>query len=166
MTYTFSNTIPGGTIVLGVQGLGRRNPNPGENPADCITSALVNQNGTYFGDWTGGGNYGATSFSAGAGTFSMVNSVSGPGGQDPWWNTGLAVVRIDDSVTSLTVNFRQTAGDGIGVNIGAIVPEPGTIAMLILGRAGGDPPTAMKCRGRCGAGTPAKGACTVTLITG
>jgi hypothetical protein len=133
VTYTFSSTIPGGSLVLGVSGLGRRNANANENPADCISSAIVAQNGTYFGDWTGGGNYGATSFSGGPGTFSMVNSVSGPGGQDPWWNTGLAVVRIDDSVSSLTVRFNQTAGDGLGVNIGAFVPEPGTIVLLVLG---------------------------------
>ncbi|HVP12071.1 MAG TPA: PEP-CTERM sorting domain-containing protein [Phycisphaerae bacterium] len=133
VTYTFSSTIPGGTLILGVQGLGRRDPLPGENPLDCISTASVAQNGTYFGDWTGGGTYGATLFSGGAGNFTMMNSVSGAGGYDPWWNTGLAVVRIDDSVSSLTVHFNQTAGDGLGVNIGVLVPEPSAIALLALG---------------------------------
>lgn len=133
VTYTFSNTIPAGQLILGVQGLGRRDPNQGENAQDCITTAFVAQNGTYFGDWINGGNYGATLFSGGPGSFSMMNSVTGPGGNDPWWNTGLALVRIDDAVNSLTVRFNQTAGDGIGVNLGVIVPEPSSIAMLLLG---------------------------------
>lgn len=132
VTYTFSGTIPAGKIVLGVQGLGRRDPNPGENPLDTITSATVLQNGTHFGDYTGAMNVGPTAFSGGPGTFSMVNSLSGPGGADPWWNTGLALVRIDDAITSLTVRINQTSGDGIGVNIG-VIPEPASAALLGLG---------------------------------
>jgi MYXO-CTERM domain-containing protein len=132
VTYTFPGTVSGGQIVLGVAGLGRRDPRPGENPADCITTATVNQNGSYFGDWTGGGNYGPTLYTPGAGTFSMQNSLTGPGGQDPWWNTGLAVVRIDDAVNSLTVYFNQTAGDGVGVNIG-VIPEPATALLGLVG---------------------------------
>lgn len=133
VTYTFSSSIPAGQLVLGVQGLGRRNALPGENPLGCISIASVVQNGTYFGDWTGGGNYGPTLFSGGAGSFLMMNSLTGSGGVDPWWNTGLALVRIDDPVSSLTVFFNQTAGDGLGVNLGVIVPEPGTITLLVLG---------------------------------
>jgi hypothetical protein len=133
VTYTFSNAIPAGQLVLGVSGLGRRDPRPNENPLDCISSATVLQNGTYFGDWINAQNYGATAFSGGAGVFSMTNSVTGPGGADPWWNTGLALVRIDDTISSLTVLFNQTAGDGLGVNLGVIVPEPSTLALLACG---------------------------------
>ena len=133
VTYTFSGTIPAGSLVLGIQGLGRRDPNPGETVADTTTIASVLQTGYYFGDYTGAMNVGATLYSPGAGSFTMENSVSGPGGADPWWNTGLAVVRIDDAVSSLTVHFDQTSGDGIGVNLGVITPEPGTLGLLAAG---------------------------------
>lgn len=134
VTYTFPSTVAAGSIVLGVQGLGRRDANPGENPADTISTATVLQNGTLLGEYTGALNVGPTQFTSGAGTFSMQNSLTGPGGNDPWWNTGLALVRIDDAVNSLTVHFDQTSGDGVGVNIGVIdVPEPASAALLALG---------------------------------
>ena len=123
VTYTFSGTIPAGQLILGVSGLGRRDPNTGENPLDCITTASVSQSGTFLGDWINGNNWGPTLFSGGAGSFSMENSLTGPVGYDPWWNTGLALVRIDDPVSSLTVYFNQTAGDGIGVNLGVLRPR-------------------------------------------
>jgi hypothetical protein len=135
VTYTFSSTIPAGQLILGVSGLGRRDPNANENPLDCISTASVSQNGTFLGDWINGNNWGPTLFSGGAGNFSMENSLTGPGGADPWWNTGLALVRIDDPVSSLTVYFHHTAGDGVGVNIG-VVPEPSTVALLCCGLAG------------------------------
>lgn len=127
ITSTFPSTVSAGEIVLGVSGLGRRDPNPGENAADCITTCSVLQNGTFFGDY-GSGNWGPTNFVGAAGSFTMTNSVSGAGGADPWWNTPLAVTRIDDVMNALTVNFTQTSGDGIGVNIGVIVPSPGAAA--------------------------------------
>jgi hypothetical protein len=133
VTYTFANAIPAGQLILGVSGLGRRDPQPNENPLDCISTASVFQSGTHLGDWTNAQNWGATSFSGGFGSFSMTNSVSGPGGADPWWNTGLALVRIDDTISSLTVRFNHTAGDGLGVNLGVIVPEPSTLALLACG---------------------------------
>lgn len=134
VTYTFPSTVPAGKIILGVQGLGRRDPNPGELASDCISTAIVQQNGTYFGDFTGALNVGPTLFTPAAGTFSMTNSLTGPGGADPWWNTGLALVRIDDALNSLTVRFNQTAGDGVGVNIG-VIPEPASAALLGIGAA-------------------------------
>lgn len=134
VTYTFSSAIPANQLVLGVQGLGRRNPNPGEVPAACTTLCTVQQNGTHLGDFTGAMNVGPTQFTSGAGTFSMINSLTGAGGNDPWWNTGLAVVLINDSVSSLTVHFDQTAGDGVGVNIGSLrVPAPGSLALVGMG---------------------------------
>lgn len=132
VTYTFPGTVPAGQLILGVQGLGRRDPLPGENPLDCITTATVLQNGTHLGDYTGALNVGPTLFSPSAGMFTMMNSLTGPGGQDPWWNTGLALVRIDDAVSSLTVRFDQTSGDGVGVNIG-VIPEPASAALLGAG---------------------------------
>jgi hypothetical protein len=125
ITYTFSSVQAPGTIYLGVSGLGQTTSFGGG-----ATIATVNQNGTYLGDWTGGGNYGATQFTGGVGTFSMQNSVTGAGGADPWWNTGLAVTSINDPILSLTVDFAQIAGDGVGVNIGSVVPAPGALALI------------------------------------
>lgn len=132
VTYTFPGTIPAGRIILGVAGLGRRNAQLGENPTDTITTATVLQSGFHLGDWTGGANWGPTLFSGGAGSFTMVNSLSGGGGMDPWWNTALALVRIDDAISSLTVRFDQTGGDGVNVNIGYLVPEPSSLALCGL----------------------------------
>ena len=61
---------------------------------------------------------GASQFTGGAGTFSVQNSVTNAGGINPWWNTQLGVVRIDDAVSSITVYQSQIRGDGIGVNVG------------------------------------------------
>ena len=82
----------------------------------------VNQNGTFLGDWTDGGPWGPTQFTGGAGTFSVQNSVNGASGSNPWWNTPLGVVRIDDAVSSLTVNCSQIRGDGISAPLGARRP--------------------------------------------
>lgn len=135
VTYTFPGTVPAGSIVLGVQGLGRRDHDPGQSPAATISQATVFQNGTLLGDYTAAQNWGPTLFTPGIGVFSMMNSLTGPGGADPWWNTGLALVRIDDAVNTLTVHIDQTMGDGLGVNIGAIVPEPTSAALLSLAAA-------------------------------
>jgi hypothetical protein len=129
VTYTFSATIPAQSLVLEFHGLGRRDPRPGENPLDGTTIATVNQNGTFLGE-TNPYGVGPTLFQSGAGTFNLRNALTGPGGNDPWWNTALAVVRIDDAVSSLTVTFNQTSGDGVGVNLGYIVPAPGPLALL------------------------------------
>ncbi|MBL0927314.1 MAG: hypothetical protein IBJ11_06640 [Phycisphaerales bacterium] len=134
ITYTFSSTLAPGTIFLGVSGLGRTTSFGGG-----MTVATVNQNGNYLGDWSGGGNYGLTQYTGGVGTFSLNNSVSGAGGQDPWWNTSLAVIQIMDPISSLTVFFNQLPGDGVGVNIAA-VPTPASAAiagiagLLVAGR--------------------------------
>ena len=126
ITFTFPTTQAANSIYLGVVGLGATTSfGGGQTLATCV------QNGTYLGDWTGGGNYGATNFSGSVGTFSMNNSVTGPGGSDPWWNTGLAVVQINDAVSSITVRFEQLRGDGVGVNI-AVIPTPPAAATLAL----------------------------------
>jgi hypothetical protein len=133
VTYTFPGTVPAGTVVLGVAGLGRRNPtNPGETAFDTTSTATVLQNGTLLGDFTNGNNWGATQFTSSLGMFSMQNSQVGNGGADPWWNTGLGIVRIDDATNSLTVRFNHTSGDGFGVNIGVLVPSPGAAALAGL----------------------------------
>ena len=123
ITYTFSNTLPAGMIYLGVAGLGQTTSYGGG-----ASTATVYQNGTFLGDWTAGGTYGPTQFTPGN-PFQMQNSLTGAGGYDPWWNSALGVVKINDPISSLTVNFSQIRGDGIGVNIGA-VPEPATLALL------------------------------------
>lgn len=126
ITFTFPTTQAANSIYLGVVGLGRTTSFGGG-----MTVASSLQNGTHLGDWTGGGNYGATTFNSGFGSFSMNNSVTGAGGADPWWNTGLAVVQINDALNSLTVSFENLRGDGVGVNI-AVIPTPTSAAALAL----------------------------------
>ncbi len=128
ITYTFPGTLPAGTIVLGVAGLGQTTSYGGG-----ASTATVNQNGAFLGDWSGaGGPWGPTQFTAGP-PFQMQNSQTGAGGYDPWWNTPLGVVLINDPISSLTVDFGQLRGDGIGLNIGSVVPEPSSAILLGLG---------------------------------
>lgn len=127
ITYTFTNTIAPGTIYLGISGLGATT-----NPGGGYTTATVQQNGNFIGDVNSFGQYGATQFTSGGGMFSMQNSVIGPGGQDPHWNTQLGVVEIADPVSSITVYFSQLPGDGIGVNIGSVIPAPTSGACFVL----------------------------------
>jgi hypothetical protein len=126
ITYTFPGTQAPGKIYLGVSGLGQTTSFGGG-----ASTATVYQNGTFLGDWTGGGNYGPTQFTPGP-PFQVQNSLTGAGGADPWWNSALGVVRIDDPISSLTVDFSQISGDGVGVTIGAI-PEPAGAALLGVG---------------------------------
>jgi hypothetical protein len=120
ITYTFPTTLAAGTVYFGSIGLGQTSSFGGG--ASVYT---VNQNGTFLGDWTDGGPWGPTQYTGGAGTFSVQNSLTGSGGLNPWWNTPLGVVRIDDAVSSLTVNCSQIRGDGIAENIGFVVePTP------------------------------------------
>jgi len=129
ITYTFTGTIAANTLYVGIAGLGRT-----LNNGDQWTTATVNQNGLFLGEWTAGGTYGANQFVGGPGTFSLYNSVTNFGGANPWWNSALAVVQILDPVSSLTVIFDQLPGDGAGVNIG-VVPEPATLLLLGIGAA-------------------------------
>jgi hypothetical protein len=124
VTFGFTNTIPAGQIFVGVAGLGQTTSYGGG-----ATTATVSQNGSFLGDWSGGGNYGPTLYTGGAGTFTMQNSLTGAGGADPWWNSQLGVVRIMDPVSSITVDFAMIAGDGAGVNIG-YVPAPGAVSLI------------------------------------
>jgi hypothetical protein len=114
ITYTFPSTLPVGSVFVGVAGLGATTSFGGG-----ATTATVNQNGAFLGDWTGGGGpWGPTLFTPGTGVFQMMNSLTAPGGQDPNWNTPLGVVLITDPVSSVTVIFSAIRGDGVGVNIG------------------------------------------------
>ena len=128
ITYTFPGTVPADRIYLGIAGLGRT-----LNSGGLESSVSVQQNGTFLGDWISGNNWGATDFIPGAGTFTMRNSQTGFGGADPWWNTELGVVQINDAISSLTVDFWQLPGDGLILNIGYAVPAPGAAALLGLG---------------------------------
>ena len=133
VTYSFPGTVSAQSLVVGITGLGRRDDPIGGTPG-AVTTATCTQNGTYLGEFFGiGGPYGANQFTGGPGIFSLENSVTGVGGANPHWNTALALVRIDDAVNSLTVRFDQTSGDGVGVNIGVLVPSPGTAALIGLG---------------------------------
>ena len=113
ITYTFPTTLAAGSVFVGAMGLGATTSFGGG-----ASTTTVNQNGTYLGEFVGDAAFGATQFTGGAGTFTMQNSVTGAGGANPWWNTNLGVVRIDDAVASITVVQSMIRGDGIGVNIG------------------------------------------------
>jgi hypothetical protein len=130
ITYTFPGTLAAGSVYVGIAGLGATTSFGGGT-----STATVNQNGTYLGDWSGGcGPWGPTQFTGGAGTFQMQNSVTGAGGIDPHWNTPLGVVRIDDAVSSVTLIFNQLRGDGVGGNIGYVVPDPTPTSAPTWGR--------------------------------
>lgn len=130
ITFTFSSTVNAGDLYLGVAGLGATTQSPSGAGASIAT---VLQNGTFIGDYAGSpaNNWGPTQFTGGPGVFSLQNSLAAPGGADPHWNSQLAIVRIDDAVTSLTVRFTQLPGDGVGLNIG-YVPAPGTVALCAI----------------------------------
>ena len=120
ITYTFPATLAAGTVYFGSIGLGQTSSFGGG-----ASTYTVNQNGTFLGDYTDGGPWGPTQYTGGAGTFSVQNSLTGAGGQNPHWNTPLGVVRIDDAVSSVTIGCSQIRGDGIAVNIGFVVePTP------------------------------------------
>lgn len=118
ITYTFAGTLPAGSVFVGPIGLGATTSFGGGT-----STTRVLQNGTYLGDFVGDASFGASQFIGGVGNFTVLNSVTGPGGSDPWWNTNLAVVRVDDAVSSITVIQTQLRGDGIGVNIGFAVDQ-------------------------------------------
>ncbi len=127
ITYTFSGTLAPGTIYLGISGLGATT-----NPGGGYSVATVFQNGNYLGDVNSSGAFGPTNYTPGAGVFSMQNSLIAAGGIDPHWNSQLGLVQIMDPISSLTVHFSQLGGDGLGVNIAAVVPAPGDGAFLML----------------------------------
>lgn len=127
VTFSWSNPVPANSIYVGVAGLGRTTSFGGG-----MTTATVNQNGTFLGDYTGGGNYGLNQFTSGPGTWTLNNSATGAGGVDPHWNSALGIVQINDAgLTSITVDFSHIRGDGAGANIG-FVPTPGAGALLAL----------------------------------
>jgi len=127
ITYTFSGVLAPGTIYLGVSGLGATT-----NPGGGYSVATVFQNGNYLGDVNSSGTYGPTNYTPGAGVFSMQNSLIAAGGIDPHWNSQLGLVQIMDPISSLTVHFSQLGGDGVGVNIAAVVPAPTSGACFVL----------------------------------
>jgi hypothetical protein len=114
ITYTFPGLLPGRTVYFGSIGLGQTSSFGGG-----ASVFSVSQNATFLGDYTDGGPWGPTQYTSG---FSVQNSLIGAGGANPWWNTPLGVVRIDDSISSVTVNCSQIRGDGIAENIGFDVP--------------------------------------------
>lgn len=116
ITYTFASTLPAGSVFVGPIGLGATTSFGGGT-----STTRVIQNGTFLGDYVGDVTAGASQFIGGVGSFTVMNSVTGAGGANPWWNSQLAVVRIDDAVSSITVIQTQLRGDGIGVNIGFAV---------------------------------------------
>jgi len=130
ITYTFPSTLSAGTVFVGIAGLGATTSFGGG-----ASTATVNQNGTFLGDWSGGcGPWGPTQYTGGVGTFQMQNSLTAPGGVDPHWNTPLGVVQINDAVSSVTLIFNQLRGDGVGGNIGYFDPHITPTAPSTWGR--------------------------------
>jgi len=72
-----------------------------------------------------GPNFGVSAYAATPGGFVMKNAETtvGPQPNGPWWNTTLAVVRINDSVSSITIDQDQIWKDGTGVTIGFVLPD-------------------------------------------
>lgn len=129
VTYTFPAMLSPGTVYVGTIGLGATTSFGGGT-----STIRVLQNGTYLGEWVGDATFGASQFIGGVGNFTVMNSVTGPGGVDPHWNTNLAVVRIDDAVSSLTVYHTVLRGDGIGANIGFVPDAPTPASSTSWGR--------------------------------
>jgi hypothetical protein len=123
VTYTFATPQPANSLVLGVVGLGATTSFGGG-----ASTAFANRNGTFLGDWAGGNPFGPTTFTPGVGSFLMSNSLTAPGGQNPHWNSQLGVVLINDAISSITIEFSVLNGDGVGVNIGSVVPAPSAAA--------------------------------------
>jgi hypothetical protein len=128
ITFTFPTTLPAGSVYVGTIGLGRTSDDG--TGASGVSTTRVLQNGTFLGDYVGDPTFGASSFANGPGFFAVQNSQTGPGGQNPWWNSQLGVVRVEDAVSSITVFQTALRGDGIGVNVGfdhdLVTPAGGT----------------------------------------
>lgn len=116
ITYTFPSTLPANSVYVGTIGLGATT-----NEGGGMSTTTVGQNGTFLGEFVGDVTAGASTVIDTPGTFTVQNSVTGAGGVNPHWNTNLAVIRIDDAVSSVTITQSQLRGDGVGVNIGFAV---------------------------------------------
>lgn len=134
VTFEFMNGLmPGGEGVLGIWGLGRTDL----AYTNRISTATVNKNGTFLGDFDLGTSRGASSVTDNAGNFIVKNSLPGdltPG--NPSFNSDLAIIRIDDGVTSITINMVHIGQDGLAFNVGQItpvqVPEPNIGILFIV----------------------------------
>jgi hypothetical protein len=130
-TYTFDTPVPAGALYFGTLGLGRLDT-PG-----AITTVTGDHNATFLGDYDSPSNFGATDFTGGAGSFTVRNSLSGPGGGTaPNWNSELGLMQITDGgFTTLNLTISGIPGDGYAWNIAAAVPEPSS-AVLGIGAVG------------------------------
>jgi hypothetical protein len=129
-TFTFeflSGPTVAGEILLGVFGLGRNDSEAGSS----ITTVIGAYNTTFLGDHDLGANFGPTQYSNPvAGVFQLQNSVPQPGAG--FFNTDFGVVRMDESLTTLTFRVNHIDEDGIGFTVGrAIVPEPAALGVLV-----------------------------------
>jgi uncharacterized repeat protein (TIGR03803 family) len=125
LTFSFSGPpVPAGQLLLGSIGLGG-------HLADGPTTATVNQNGTFLGDWNLGAGFGPTAFTPGAGMFTLTNSLIDP--VPGYFNTEFGVTRIDNFITgSLTIAVHQVGGDGIGFTVGLIDTQTCTNGCLTI----------------------------------
>jgi hypothetical protein len=144
VTYSFSSAMKSGqSLVLGIGGLGKRDPNPGEAPFGLASIVNVTSPGSFtlLGEYDNSALFAPTLSTILPGSLTAENSLSAPGGLNPNWNTKWAVyqytVASGGPVSSLTFNVAQTRGDGLGLNIGflAPVPEPESFGLMACGLA-------------------------------
>ena len=74
------------------------------------------------GDYDLGASFGPSAFTGGVGSFTVKNALPGELNSDAAFNTDFGMVRIDDSVTSVTLNVVHIGRDGINFSIGWITP--------------------------------------------
>jgi hypothetical protein len=145
VTYTFSIPMQAGqSLILGIGGLGRRDPNPGEANIGLASIVNVSSPGSFtlLGEYDNSAQFAptlSTIVNGLSGSLTAENSVSAPGGQNPNWNTKWAVYEYTAlrTVSSLTFSVDQTNGDGLGMSIGFLnpVPEPQTLGLMACGLA-------------------------------
>jgi hypothetical protein len=129
VTYTFlSGPVSAGKLAFAASGIGRFK----YFGTEYVSSIAAAQNSAFLGDFDLPGATASTQYTGG---FTLINSqpsLGAPG--EAAFNTDYGIVRIDDSISSLTVNVSQIGQDGLGFTVGyiGVVPEPTALAALCI----------------------------------